>query len=176
MAVRPIVQRGAGPDAGVLLSEAAPVAVIDQFVLDVVRDLQDTLHAHKIAVGLAAPQIGTPLRIAVINLKTEGEADIVLINPEIVSTSGKQDKKKESCMSLRNKRGDVIRRSKLEARYLDMSGTERTISATGFLARVLAHEIDHLGGVLYDKRMAPNANLETVDFDDWERKSTGGPS
>jgi peptide deformylase len=167
MSVRSIVQSGDPVLAG-------PISEVHSFgpeLSSLIADLKDTLHAHKIAVGLAAPQIGVAQSVAVINLKTPDFKTLVLINPSIVSESGKLDKKKESCMSLRNKRGEVLRREKLVANYLDELGEQKVITATKFLARVLAHEIDHLSGKLYTSRMSNGAELETVDFEQWECES-----
>lgn len=120
--------------------------------------------AHPIAVGLAAPQIGESLRVAVVNLKRDNEETLVLINPTIVREWGKKDKKKESCMSVPGYRGEVERRYALEVAYFDRGGVRLTMEATGFFARVIAHEVDHLDGRLYVDRMGTGVELEPVDF------------
>src|SRR5665213_3740929 len=80
----------------------------DAAVQRCVTDLTDTLHANEIAIGLAAPQIGIHLQIAVINLKQADSVDLVLINPEIVALAGSKDKKFESCMSLPHFKGCLL--------------------------------------------------------------------
>lgn len=130
-----------------------------------VDDLIETLKHHKIAIGLAAPQVGIPLKVAVINLnKDKVEPTLVIVNPKILSSSGKKDKKKESCMSLPHYRGDVERRHKISFSCQNRFGEAKNIEAEGFLARVICHEIDHLEGVLYIDRMESLAGLEPVDL------------
>jgi peptide deformylase len=141
------------------------VVQFDETFRQLVTDLVDTLKAHKIAIGLAAPQIGVNSRVAVINLSNDKiEPTFVFANPRNLIISGKKDKKKESCMSLPRFRGLVERRDKIEFTYEDDEGHTRQIKATGFLARALCHEIDHLDGVLYVDRMPNPRQLEAVDF------------
>jgi peptide deformylase len=130
-----------------------------------VTDLRDTLYAHSIAIGLAAPQIGISQRVAVIDI-SEGKTEpaIVIANPRNVETSGKKDLKRESCMSLPHLGGDVERRHNIRFVCENEEGQTTTIEAHGFLARVYCHEIDHLDGVLYVDRMKSGAALEEVDF------------
>jgi peptide deformylase len=130
----------------------------------VVQDLRDTLHADTLSVGLAAPQIGYSVCVAVVNLNKNEAEDLVLINPEVLSESGDWDTKFESCMSVPHKRGEVKRRKKLRLKYMDLNGIEREYSATGFEARVMLHEIDHLNGVLFVDRMAEGAKIEDTDL------------
>ena len=117
---------------------------------EIVNNLLETFRSHKIAVGLAAPQIGIYVKLAVINIsKDKLEPDIIVVNPTIISSGGKKDKKNESCMSLPNYAGEVERRSKISISYQDKFGEFKKLDAEGFLARVLFHEIDHLEGILY---------------------------
>jgi peptide deformylase len=129
-----------------------------------VVDLIDTLMYHKIAIGLAAPQIGIQARFCAINLKQDDSVTLVLINPEILSTSGKKDRKKESCMSLPHYRGAVERRDKVHIKYQNENGEHKNLEANGFFARVICHEIDHLDGMLYLDRMENPNTLEPVTF------------
>jgi peptide deformylase len=131
----------------------------------VVDDIVETFKRHRIAVGLAAPQVGIQLKLAVINISEEKkEPTLILINPRIVSESGRKDRKKETCMSLPHYCGEVERREKLTVAYQNRRGEPETLSARGFLARVIAHEIDHLEGVLYVDRMESLSALEPVDL------------
>lgn len=153
------------PVPDVLRTHATEVTAEDTNVQSVVDDLLDTMFASEIAIGLAAPQIGHSVAVAVINLKKANRADsLVLINPEIVSATGKKDRKQETCMSVKGVRGEVERRSKVTVRYLDREGNERSLDASGFLARAIAHEVDHLTGTLYIERMPPGARLEKADI------------
>lgn len=131
----------------------------------IVDDLIDTMNSYSIAVGLAGPQVGVDLRVAVINVsKSTSEPEIVIVNPRVISSAGKKDKKKESCMSVPHYRGEVERRERILVECQDRLGAPQTIEAKGFLARVLFHEIDHLSGVLYLDRMSDPKSLEPVDF------------
>jgi peptide deformylase len=152
------------PDTSLRLSSHEVLAFDGKFQ-KLVDDLIDTLKHHRIAVGLAAPQVGVALKVAVINLREDKlEPTLVIANPQVLSVSGKKEKKKESCMSLPHFRGEVERRDKIAVSYQDRFGARMTLKAEGFLARVVAHEIDHLDGVLYVDRMVALSNLEPVDF------------
>lgn len=132
----------------------------------IVDDLVETFLSHKIAVGLAAPQVGIALRLAVINVsKDKDEETLVVVNPEILSSSSKKEIKRESCMSLPGYGGDVERSYKIEVSFRDRHGEHRTMEAKGFLARVFQHEIDHLNGLLYVDRMTdPERQIVEVDI------------
>lgn len=144
-----------------------------QFQRDLV-DLVETFKSHRIAVGLAAPQIGKSIRVAVINInKEKPEPHLVLVNPRIISQSEDVEKKYESCMSLPHYRGKVIRAKSVIVEYQDQSGVKKDLSAEGFLARVIQHEVDHLNGVLFIDRMSSLTELEPVEFfkDDGAQKT-----
>lgn len=131
----------------------------------IVDDLIETMKHHKIAIGLAAPQVEILLKVSVINLnENKAEPTLIIVNPKILSTSGKNDKKKESCMSLPHYRGEVERKQKISISYQDRFGKPKHLEAEGFLARVLGHEIDHLEGILYIDKMESLSGLEPVDF------------
>jgi len=130
-----------------------------------VDSLIETLKNSKIAIGLSAPQVGIPLKLSVINLnENKAEPTLIIVNPKIISISGKKDKKKEACMSLPHYRGEVERRDKINISFQDRFGKPQTINIEGFLAHVIAHEIDHLEGILYIERMKNLSDLEPVDF------------
>jgi peptide deformylase len=116
-------------------------------------DLFDTCLAAP-GIGLAAPQIGVNLRVAVIDLSVgaEPQARIALVNPEIVESSGEQ-KEEEGCLSIPDFAERVIRPARVRARFRDAAGAECELEGTGLLARALCHEIDHLNGVLYIDRL-----------------------
>lgn len=143
------------------------VAVNDfgNFTEELVQDLIDTLFAHKIAVGLAAPQIGVAVRVAVVNTAKESQGrTLVFCNPRVISESGKKDKKLESCMSLPGVGGVVQRREKLRVEFQTVEGIRQTLEFSGFNARVVAHEIDHLNGKLYVDRMQLGESVRPVDI------------
>jgi len=168
MATLPIVQIRKGyfkTKNTSLRLKSTEVTSFDDELQSIIDDLIETLEKSKIAVGLSAPQVGILLRISLINLDLERkEPTIVLINPNIVSLTGKKDKKKESCLSIPGYRGEVERRYKIQVEAKDRFGRPQKIQAKGFLARVIQHEIDHLNGVLYIDRMEDVNALEPVDF------------
>jgi peptide deformylase len=129
-----------------------PSAIITEFndeLRKLAEDMFESMYAAH-GVGLAAPQIGIAKRIAVIDVtfKEDPDARIVLVNPEIVRTEGKQTSN-EGCLSLPEFRENVTRPMKVTARAQDLDG--KTIEVTGeeLLARALLHETDHLNGKLF---------------------------
>ena len=101
-------------------------------------------------IGLAAPQVGSRLRLIVVDLMpAEKREPIVLINPEIMAVSIELFTREEGCLSLPGQYADVTRPAEVRVRYLDEAGAKRDISAEGLLAACLQHEIDHLDGVLF---------------------------
>ena len=101
-------------------------------------------------IGLAAPQVGVGLRVAVIDLMPDDKpAPIVLINPEIVAASEELATREEGCLSLPNQYAEVTRPARVKIRYLDQQGARREVEAEGLLAACLQHEMDHLDGVLF---------------------------
>lgn len=134
----------------ILRAKARPVRPGDD---DLVRALAPQMLAAMYAapgIGLAAPQIGHSLRIAVVDLQPDDKpAPIHLINPEIVAISDETALREEGCLSLPGQYADVTRPAQVKIRYLDLDGSKREIEADGLLAACLQHEIDHLDGVLF---------------------------
>jgi len=97
-------------------------------------------------VGIAAPQIGKPWRVFIVNTK---DGPQTMINPEIISKSWRKEWDEEGCLSVPGKFGLVKRAKSLKLRALDVNGQTITLKAKGFFARVVQHEIDHLNGVLF---------------------------
>lgn len=167
MSVRPLVELSSeflGERDTILRRPCAQVTDFGPAFQAQIEDLVDTLMHHRIAVGLAAPQIGIPLQVCAINLKQAESATIVLVNPVLQSSSGKKDRKKESCMSVPHFRGEVERRDKTHIAFISRFGEPRTLDAAGFLSRVILHELDHLAGMLYLDRIDDWSNLESVTF------------
>jgi peptide deformylase len=147
--LRPILRYG----APVLQNLAAPVTAIDDDVRRVIDDMIETMYAAP-GIGLAAPQIGIGLRIAVIDLtvgKRGGEL-LVLVNPEFVERDGMQ-LEEEGCLSVPGFNATVPRPARVVVRAQDRSGETRSIEGSGLLARALQHEIDHLDGRLFLSRL-----------------------
>jgi peptide deformylase len=116
------------------------------------KDMWATMYSVR-GVGLAAPQIGLNLRLAVIDVKPEGKSQkIVMINPEIVGAEG-QIHDEEGCLSVPGVYAKVTRAAKARIRALDEHGQPYEMSGEGLLARAFQHEIDHLDGKLFIDRL-----------------------
>jgi peptide deformylase len=120
------------------------------------EDMIETMHAEQ-GVGLAANQVGSLQKVAVIQLPDWEEA-LVLINPEIVRREGEREVE-EGCLSIPGYRGLVKRAEKVRARALDLNGKVIRIKAEGLLAQALEHETDHLNGILYIDRLVSRVSL-----------------
>ncbi|MGH9357552.1 MAG: peptide deformylase [Terriglobia bacterium] len=143
--IYPIVKYG----QPVLETVAEPVTSFDVEFEKLVADMFETMYAAH-GVGLAAPQIGISRRLCVIDIASNEDpaAKLVLANPVILSTEGKQTDE-EGCLSLPNFRSSTPRPLKASIRAQDLHGQEFTINGEGLLARAFCHEIDHLNGVLF---------------------------
>ena len=105
---------------------------------------------HAPGIGLAAPQVGIALRVAIIDLAlNDKRTPHVLVNPEIVAVSKEVATREEGCLSLPNMFADVTRPAQVKVRYFDLEGARREIEGDGLLAACLQHELDHLDGVLF---------------------------
>ncbi|MEE9399759.1 MAG: peptide deformylase [Dehalococcoidales bacterium] len=130
----------------VLKQKSKRIRTIDGSIKNVIGDMIETLHAEPGRVGLAAPQVGIPLRIIVICLLDE--EDIVIINPKIVRKRGER-LISEGCLSVPGYFGQVMRAEFITVKGRDQNGEEIRIKADGLLAQALEHEIDHINGTLY---------------------------
>ena len=151
MPIRPIVKYG----EPVLHGAARPVAEIDAGIHGLFRDMVSTMYAAP-GIGLAAPQVGVPLRVIVIDLSVgEDEKQLIrLVNPEIVEREGEQQHE-EGCLSIPGFGGSPRRPARIVARGLDLDGKEKVFEATELLARAFCHEIDHIDGLLFVDRLSP---------------------
>lgn len=151
MAIREIVKWG----TPVLHAPARPVERVDDEVRALLRDMIDTMYAAP-GIGLAAPQIGVPLRVIVIDLSVGAEPRqlIQLVNPEFVSKTGEQ-KEEEGCLSVPGYGGSPVRPAHVRVKGLDAEGGERVYEGTELLARAFCHEIDHIDGLLFVDRLSP---------------------
>ncbi len=132
-------------DNPLLRRKSKRVRQINGSIQRLIDDMIDTMHsAH--GVGLAAPQVGIPLRVIVIEVP-EQEV-VVLINPEIIKKAGDR-LIEEGCLCLPGYRAMIKRAINVTAKGRDREGKERRIKADELLAQALEHEIDHLNGVLY---------------------------
>jgi peptide deformylase len=137
----------------VLREESAPVESFDEELQGLIDDLIETMYEAD-GIGLAAPQIGVPLRVFVYDIRDEDVDTGVLLNPEIVETTGSV-RDEEGCLSLPGLTEIVERAESIVLRGLDADGNEVEIAAEGLLSRCLQHESDHLDGVLFIDRVSP---------------------
>jgi len=142
----------------ILRQKAKRVVSIDNGVQQLIDDMVDTMRAAS-GVGLAAPQIGIPLRIAVIQIP--GEEVIVLINPEVLKRHGER-LVEEACLSIPGYQGEVKRSVWVKVRAQDRQGRIIRIKGEGLFAQALEHEIDHLNGILYIDRIEQPEKLRRV--------------
>ena len=176
--IRPVLRMG-DPR---LWQKSLPVSQFNTAeVQELIRDMRETM-AHLNGAGLAAPQIGVPLRVVIFGVTAnprypdiEPVPDTVLINPVLTPLSSEMEEGWEGCLSVPGMRGWVPRYRKLHYRGLDEKGEPFERDVEGFHARVVQHEVDHLEGVLYPMRIRdltkfgfneelfPGANLPPED-------------
>jgi peptide deformylase len=172
----------------VLRQAARPLTaeeIVKEEVQRIIRDMRETMHDAP-GVGLAAPQVGLPLQLAVIEdqeefLKLVPAQELaqkerrpvpfhVLINPKIVLAGDDNVEFYEGCLSLAGYSAVVSRTHAVRVEYLDEQGEARSVDASGWYARILQHEIDHLQGSLYIDRMHSRT---FTSLDNWNRYRKG---
>lgn len=153
-----------------LLKQAArPLGLGDrEEIARVGRDLVDTMRAHEHCVGIAAPQLGEPVRMVVVDVTGHPKAKscaglLVLVNPEVVSTSGSKVGR-EGCLSIPDLTANVRRAEEVEVRAHGLAGEQMGVRADAFEARCLLHELDHLDGLLFLDR------VDSLKSDIFQRK------
>lgn len=144
MAVLPIRLNG----DPILRQKCLPIRRVDDRVRAVLRDMTDTLHASENGAAIAAPQVGLPFQLVVIDYE---DCFYQLVNPRIVRASGAREDV-EGCLSLPGRFGMVVRPSRVKVEALNEHGEKIVIHAVGEMAKCFCHEIDHLNGeVFWDK-------------------------
>ena len=143
MAIKKVVQVG----DPVLRQKCEPITEFDEKLWKILDDMRDTVKKEQ-GAGLAAPQIGLSMRMAVVDVE---EGYFEFINPVIHSQKGEQQGW-EGCLSVRGKQGVVTRPNKVKISYHNRFGERKTLQAKEFFARAICHEFDHLDGVLYIDR------------------------
>ena len=149
--IREIVQVG----DPVLREKCKNVTRFDKELWTLLDDMKDTLKNAE-GAGLAAPQVGVPIRAVQVDVE---EGFFELINPVIVSQKGEQTGP-EGCLSVRGKAGTVTRPDKVKVVFSDRNGNRFSLTARGFCARAVCHELDHLDGVLYTDKAT---NVQDVE-------------
>lgn len=126
---------------------AAPVAVVDERIRKLVRDMGETMYAAP-GIGLAATQVDVHERVIVIDISDTRDALQVFINPEILEASGEEESE-EGCLSVPGIFDNVRRAARVKVRALDETGHSRIVEADGLLAVCIQHEMDHLQGKVF---------------------------
>lgn len=160
------------------------VGVIDETVKQLIKDMEaatldwEDSREHEVGVALAAVQIDQLLRVVVVRSNFDDKNDrtfITLINPEITKLEGEIEEDFEGCLSIKDTYGKVARHNKVKVKALDINGRPIRITAEGFLARVLQHEIDHTNGIVFVDhireqkeafyRLSDEGKLDQLDYD-----------
>jgi peptide deformylase len=147
--IRPIVKYGEGP----LHRPAEAIQTITADIAALARDMVETMYAAP-GIGLAAPQVGAPIRLFVVDLSLGHNPNglIALVNPEFVEREGMQ-LEEEGCLSLPGFNATVARPERATIKGLDLEGRERYYTGLGLLARAFQHELDHLDGRVFVDRL-----------------------
>jgi len=158
----------------VIRSKGARIEKIDDRIRELAQNMIETMHEAN-GVGLAAQQIGEPLQLAVLDVSQvedrpsimklngqdvdpAGAMPLVLINPE-VALGNETDTGTEGCLSFPEITGEISRSKSIVVRGQDLEGNAIEIETTGFLARAIQHEVDHLNGILFIDRMSSAAKM-----------------
>lgn len=138
----------------VLTRKAETIKTIDEEILQLAHNMILTMHAAP-GIGLAAPQVNVGKRLITVDLSVGEKPDdlIILINPEFVETEGAITSE-EGCLSVPGIQEKVKRPARVRVKGLDLGGEEKMIEATGLLARVFCHEIDHINGKLFIENLS----------------------
>lgn len=135
---------------------AEPVTVFDEALRRFIADLEETRRAGPAAVGIAAPQVGHPIRLVIVDVsakpKVKHHGHLVLVNPEITGWDG-YAVGREGCLSVPDYTGNVIRAERITLHAQGADGVSREFQMEGFEARAVQHEMDHLDGVLFIDRL-----------------------
>ena len=160
------------PARQVTLSELS-----DSVTQKLIDDMFETMHEYQ-GIGLAAPQVHIGLRLFVAGVDDPevGVSPVVIVNPEISPIGETTEDDWEGCLSVPDIRGRVSRQAEILVRSLDRHGRERTITTSGFSARVFQHETDHLDGILFLDRMSSLDSLTYLaEYDRyWDSAETSG--
>ena len=146
----------------ILRKTSREVETVDDRIKELLDDMVETMHKYN-GVGLAGPQGGVLKRVIVIDLY-DGEEPLKLVNPKIIKTKGEQEVE-EGCLSFPNEYAKMIRPKEVVVEALNEEGKKVKIVGKDLLAQALAHEIDHLNGVLFIDNMIPGT-LEYISPED----------
>ena len=153
MALRRIVVEG----DPVLKKKSRPVEKFDARLAELLDDMRQTLYSAE-GVGLAAVQVGVLRRVVVVDV---GDGLLELVNPEIIEAEGEQ-RESEGCLSLPGEYGETIRPAVVKVKAQNREGKWCIYKGDGLKARCFCHEIDHLDGILFTERLAPEASIQST--------------
>ncbi len=144
----------------VLRQNARRISKVDESVRELAKDMLRSMYSAK-GIGLAAPQVGIHKQLLVIDveLETPSTPPLVLINPEIISSSASVETYEEGCLSIPGVYLNVVRPSSIKVSYRDEMGRPKKMNADGLIARCIQHEMDHLNGVLFVDRVSNQDDL-----------------
>jgi len=161
LAIRQIIQKPA-----TLLEETCnPVTRFDEELATLLDDLYETM-IDADGVGIAAPQVGVPLRVAIVDLG-EGEEPIEMVNPEVIHTEG-ESIDIEGCLSIPGLYGEVERPYAIRIQAQERDGTWYELEAEDYEARAILHEIDHLDGILFDTKIIRVVDPSELEVEEME--------
>ncbi len=174
-----------------LRERSKKVNIVDEKIHSLIKGMEEATldwedsREHEVGVALAAIQVDQPYRVIVIRNNFDNKADrsfTIFINPTITKYEGNLEEDYEGCLSVPDIYGKVPRHSKVRVRAMDENGRYFRVTATGFLARIFQHEIDHNNGVMFidhirDQldcffKLLPNGQLEQLDYENDIRTNT----
>lgn len=147
MSIRQI--RQAGDD--ILKKKSKPVVEINDRIKTLITDMEETMNTHN-GCGIAAVQVGVLKNIILVKPAEDGET-YLFINPTIIEKSNDTNIDFEGCLSVEGKKGEVERPNKITVVAKNINMEDFTLTAEGFFARAICHEVDHLNGVLYTEKL-----------------------
>lgn len=150
-----------GKDNLILRTVSKPVKKIDRRMIKFIKDMVETMF-HENGVGLAAPQVGVNERVVIcrFNHDTDHELIVPMINPVITRKSEEMVLHEEGCLSLPKEFDSIARHASLTVKYQDAKGRENTLKLSGFNARIVQHELDHIDAGLYIDHLMDKATLD----------------
>ena len=149
----------------ILRKVCKPVTEVNDRTKELIEDMLDTMY-DACGVGLAAPQVGILKRICVIDISEDGDNPVIMINPEIIESSGSQTGP-EGCLSVPGKQGTVTRPNYVKAKAYDMNMNEFIVEGEELMARAICHELAHLDGDLYIDHVEDEL-LDVEELEDFE--------
>jgi len=141
----------------ILKQTSSEVESLDAEILEFIADLEETRLSGPGAVGIAAPQVNMFKRIVIVDVSNmrkpvDNHGHMIMVNPEIMHWEG-MAKGREGCLSVPDFTGNVIRAKSIKLNYMDEKGQQHEIESSGFEARAIQHELDHLDGLLFLDRL-----------------------